>query len=213
MKTAKPLTLNVGDWILLRDKKIKIRKLVQATGKQVGLTEPTDSAKFQSDWLGPYKVTKVLTNAVTIDDTDRNELRAVSIANVKFFHVQDKDEQPLPKENKSSEDNLKDDDLDSTDPLKLYVIDRILDFRRSKKGHEYLIKWEGYDSSHNSWTKSSNIQGEDALMDFWSNNASKYPIQNIPVKYRKYFSKERGVSVRDKRQPPSRDDRHKRRRY
>jgi hypothetical protein len=222
LQTAKPLTLRVGDWILLRDRKIKLRKLVQTTSSHTGHTSKADSAKFQSEWLGPYKVIKVLPNAVTIDDTDRNEHRSVSLANVKFFHTRSSTEenQPLTWEpvirdaiDVHSDTADIDPNLTEQDPLKWYVIERIIDFRRSKKGHEYLIKWEGYDSSHNSWTKSSNIEGQGALNDFWSEHASHYPVLTIPIKYRAYFPKEGRVSVTHKRSSSSTNRHLKRKRY
>jgi transposase InsO family protein len=92
--TAKPLTLKVNDWVLLKDRRIKTRKLIESSGNLLRDAEVEQqlerlgSAKFQSEWLGPYKVLKVKTNAIEIDDTDRNEVRTVSLAHLKFFHAE-----------------------------------------------------------------------------------------------------------------------------
>jgi hypothetical protein len=224
LKSAKPVSIKIGDWILLRDKKIKLRKLVQATTTHTGVPV-TESAKFQSEWLGPYKVIKVLTNAVTIDDTDRNEQRSVSLANIKFFHTKsvEKDESLTSSSlEKQVDDPNSIKEVDSQqeiptdenhDPLKWYIIEKILDFRRSKQGYEYLIKWENYDDTHNSWTKSSNIQGEEALQEFWSQNASNYSLNLIPVKYREYFKNEEGVRGGKKRSKTRVNVNFKRRRH
>lgn len=40
----------------------------------------------------------------------------------------------------------------------LYIVEKILDMRKTKKGHiEYLIKWKGYDNeSDNTWEPMEN---------------------------------------------------------
>lgn len=197
-QSAKPVALEVGDWILLKDKRTKVRKQIEAapTLYDATLSLGKESAKFQSDWLGPYLVTKVLTNAVVIDDTDRQEQRTVSVAHVKFFHTntfstpiennttQASADRPLHSQNVASSDS----DLHSGDDLQLYVIEKVLGHRRNRSGYEYLIKWEGFDESHNSWTPTKNIQGLDIIEDYWRNVAGDYSITKIPCKYRKFHS-------------------------
>jgi len=43
------------------------------------------------------------------------------------------------------------DSEDSDDPDKIYTVERILKDKTVKGKKRYLVKWEGYDSSHNSW--------------------------------------------------------------
>lgn len=44
-----------------------------------------------------------------------------------------------------------DDSDDSDDPDKVYTVERILKDKTVKGKKRYLVKWEGYDASHNSW--------------------------------------------------------------
>jgi hypothetical protein len=44
-----------------------------------------------------------------------------------------------------------DDSDDADDPDKIYTVERILKDKTVKGKKRYLVKWEGYDSSHNSW--------------------------------------------------------------
>ncbi|KEJ82733.1 hypothetical protein OXYTRIMIC_056 [Oxytricha trifallax] len=44
-----------------------------------------------------------------------------------------------------------------------YDISKILDARKSEKGFEYLIRWEGYGPKHDSWIPESNLVGEWAI--------------------------------------------------
>jgi hypothetical protein len=48
----------------------------------------------------------------------------------------------------------------------LYTVERVLDYRvrrvgrsggRKRKVHEYLVKWAGYSSEHNSWEPARNF--------------------------------------------------------
>lgn len=44
-----------------------------------------------------------------------------------------------------------DDSDDSDDPDKVYTVERILKDKTVRGKKRYLVKWEGYDASHNSW--------------------------------------------------------------
>ena len=92
LETAKPLALKRGDWIRLKNQRIKVRKAISNAGNLLEQPIDTDtllaSAKFDSVWLGPYEVMTVNRNAITINDTDRKEMRTVALAHLKFFHAQ-----------------------------------------------------------------------------------------------------------------------------
>ena len=58
-----------------------------------------------------------------------------------------------------------------------YEVEKILDSRRRKRGRsyqiEFLIKWKGYDSEHNSWEKKSDIHAPELMAQF----RKKYPLK------------------------------------
>jgi hypothetical protein len=43
---------------------------------------------------------------------------------------------------------------------KYYPVENILAYRKNKNIDEYLIKWEGYDESYNSWEPKKNLKPE-----------------------------------------------------
>jgi transposase InsO family protein len=51
-----------------------------------------------------------------------------------------------------------------------FEVEEILDSRMRYRRIEYLIKWKGYDVSHNSWEPRGNIASPDLLADFHRNN-------------------------------------------
>jgi transposase InsO family protein len=101
LKKANPLKLKVGDKILLIDTRQQ-NKLLQEnmTPEQ---SQQLSSAKLVSNWLGPYTVTKILPNAVEIDDTSRKTKRIVALANVKKFY--EREPQTLTQTTTSSSNN------------------------------------------------------------------------------------------------------------
>ena len=61
-------------------------------------------------------------------------------------------------------------DPEIVDGIPFFAAERILSHRVKKKGkrnfHEYLIKWEGFDDTHNSWEPKANLT--DALLESWT---------------------------------------------
>jgi hypothetical protein len=49
---------------------------------------------------------------------------------------------------------------------KYYPVDSILDYRKTNNIEEYLIKWEGYDQSYNSWEPKKNLKCPELLKQF-----------------------------------------------
>lgn len=47
-----------------------------------------------------------------------------------------------------------------------YPVEKILRRRVIGKKVKYLIKWEGYDSNHNSWENEENLQCDELLDEF-----------------------------------------------
>jgi hypothetical protein len=106
---AKPLQLKVGDKVLLLDTRGKNRKTIESVPHLEGEAPPSStSAKLNSTWTGPYTVTKVLNNAIEIDDTDRKEKRTVALANVKRFieRSETTSTEPLPESAEEAPDTV-----------------------------------------------------------------------------------------------------------
>ena len=53
----------------------------------------------------------------------------------------------------------------------IYNVEKILKRKRTKDGDgdvRYLVKWEGYDNSENTWEPTQNLSGcPQALENFW----------------------------------------------
>ena len=49
---------------------------------------------------------------------------------------------------------------------KYYPVDSILDYRKTNNIEEYLIKWDGYDHSYNSWEPKKNLKCPELLKQF-----------------------------------------------
>ena len=49
---------------------------------------------------------------------------------------------------------------------KYYPVENILAYRKNKNVDEYLIKWEGYDESYNSWEPKKNLKCPELLKQF-----------------------------------------------
>ena len=47
-----------------------------------------------------------------------------------------------------------------------YEIERILDSRVRYRRIEYLVRWKGYDDSHDQWIPWYNLEADDAIADF-----------------------------------------------
>ena len=67
----------------------------------------------------------------------------------------------LPSEQNSDEDFTEDSSEEE------YAVEKILGKRKNKKNQvEYLIKWQGYDSSENSWESVKNLNCPDLVKEF-----------------------------------------------
>ena len=59
----------------------------------------------------------------------------------------------------------------------VFTVDRTLDHRRTRKGRcrnlvEFLIRWEGFDSTHDSWEPEALIHDPKLVQDYWDYVAS-----------------------------------------
>jgi hypothetical protein len=133
-----PHTFKEGDRIMLSTRNLKFKKGVK---------------KLHPKFIGPFTIDAMI-------GTSGNAARLILPSTYSrvhhVFHVslfkpykEDARSQPLPPEPEVEEG------------LPLYKVERILSHRLRKVGkrklHEYLIKWQGYDDTHNSWEPKKNL--------------------------------------------------------
>src|SRR5690606_33825695 len=58
-------------------------------------------------------------------------------------------------------------DRDPIEDEKVFEIEAIIDHRREGSVVEYLVKWKGYDSSHNTWEPYENFVDPSAIDKYW----------------------------------------------
>ena len=54
-----------------------------------------------------------------------------------------------------------------------YVVEEILDSRISRRRVEYLVKWKGYNASHNQWIAHYNLHAKTLVRKFHRDNPDK----------------------------------------
>ena len=65
------------------------------------------------------------------------------------------------------------------DDVEHFEIEKILDSRKRYRRVEYLVKWKGYNDSHNQWIPWYNLEAEDSVADFRARHPSK-PVHSPP---------------------------------
>ena len=54
----------------------------------------------------------------------------------------------------------------------VHTVEHIVDHRTRDRGYQYLVKWKGYDASHNSWEPACNFFDVSVISSYWkSKNA------------------------------------------
>ena len=48
-----------------------------------------------------------------------------------------------------------------------YIVERILNSRMFQRWLQYLIKWKGYGTEHNSWEYASNVHAPDLIKEYY----------------------------------------------
>ena len=134
-----PHTFKVGDQVLLSTRNLKFKKGVK---------------KFHPKYIGPFQITEIIPGSA--DNAVRLELPATYSRIHPVFHVSllkiyraSATSSPLPP-SPSVEDGIP-----------LYKVENILSHRERRVGkrkiQEFLIKWLGYDDTHNSWEPKNNL--------------------------------------------------------
>ena len=103
--------------------------------------------KLQTIWQGPYQFTAIDEHGILRLNIPRRYSRHPVFAPDMLKHYHDKPEH----QRKIPEDEV----------APLYTIARIIDYKTTKDGKKYLIRWKGYDEDEDTWEPADNIE-EDA---------------------------------------------------
>jgi hypothetical protein len=149
---SRPAEVKVGDYMYL-------------DGKHVPIQVPL---KFEVRWFGSFKVLAVRGPVVQLDlsATLGKMSPLVNVRRLKFFEERDAD---LAGPDDGLVLSLISPVADDHDPR--YEVDKILWYRTFKGRREMLVRWEGYDESHNQWVRRSVLE-EDVpvlVLDYHAN--------------------------------------------
>ncbi|KAJ9525336.1 hypothetical protein QJQ45_003286 [Haematococcus lacustris] len=137
----KDVEFEVGTQVLLSTRNLRIK-----TGKV---------RKFVPRYVGPFVVeAKINANAYRLTlPANMSRLHPV-------FHVS------LLKKYSGSDVGIMPPPVEWMDETPVYYVERLLDHRytRAGKAGEYLVQWEGYDASFNTWEPRANLTGCDKLL-------------------------------------------------
>ena len=139
-----------GEDVLLSTKNLNLRR----TG------DKGSTPKLLPKWIGPFKVTKVVGKGAYQLDLP-STLKVHNVFHVSLLKNYRSDGRVQPPDPVVCED----------DGEEYFYIDRVLDHRINKRGRrqykEYLVKWAGYGTEHNSWEPESSLIETDQLKLYW----------------------------------------------
>ena len=146
------------------------------TGTMVMLKDPTRSSKHEPPWIGPFRVVERSKGGnYTLQGLDYS-----------LYH------QRPPRDRLKVIDAKADISLND-----IYFVETILDHRQGKQGYEYLIKWQNFPTSDNSWEPEKNLLTCDGLVrQYWSYRKAN-PHSSIPR-----LSTTSNVNRQDQRKQP-----------
>ena len=152
-----PVNLAVGDYVWL-------------SSRNVSLATP---AKFTPPWLGPYQVLEVRGNHARLDlpPTLGKRFDVVNFDRLRRFHQRDP---------RLGSTNLNPPPAFSRDGAEFFVVEKILNHRTRPNGpREFLVRWQGYDDSWDSWEPEPQLRADVPLL------VEQYLAQPSTVRLRK----------------------------
>jgi hypothetical protein len=153
-KHRRDVTLAVGDQVLLSTKHINLQR---AGGGE-------SCRKLMPRYIGPFPVLEVIGKGAYKLELPHTLSRIHNVFNICLLKPFRED--TFPGRSKPPLPILADDGRGE-----MFIIDTLLDHRvrgtNKKLTREYLVKWAGFDSSHNSWEPEHALKLTDFYVDYW----------------------------------------------
>ena len=102
-------------------------------------------SKHEQDWLGPYRIDKILpTGSYILTDNINKDIRRAR-QDIKVLTHSD----PEPEEEK------------------VFEVEHIRQHRGKPRSYEYLVKWRGFDEKDNTWEPERNFHDKHIVSQYW----------------------------------------------
>jgi len=111
-----------------------------------------ENLKWLPRWLGPFKILRAI-GALNYEITDGKKTNLVHVNRIRPYASRTPDIQLdiLPAVSEESDSDL---------PPGVFEVENIIAHKKIRGQTRYLIKWRGYDSSHNTWEPAMHINPE-----------------------------------------------------
>ena len=131
------------------------------------------SKKLDCLRLGPFKVVEAVGNGAYRLELPESLRRLHPVFPVvKLF--------PMPPDPFPGRHQARPPDPVIVDDAEHFEIEKILDSRKRYRQVEYLVKWKGYNDSHNQWIPWYNLDADDSIEEFHAANPHR-PAPERPV--------------------------------
>ena len=148
--SRRDVSFTEGEEVLLSTKHLNLRR----TG------DKGSTPKLLPKWIGPFPVTKVVGKGAYQLELP-NTIKVHNVFHVSLLKPYRSDGRVQPPDPVVCED----------DGEEYFYVERVLDHRINKRGRkqykEYLVKWAGYGTEHNSWEPESSLIETDQLKLYW----------------------------------------------
>ena len=133
--------------------------MLDSTNIRRGITKNGRSAKLYPQFRGPFKIIRAEPKTSNYELELLPKIDFTSIhpnfhTNVLRPHVPNDPEQ-FPRREPSRPGPIIPEDPEGPQ----YIVERLLDHRPNRNPREYLVRWEGYDTSYDEWIHKKNIHG------------------------------------------------------
>jgi hypothetical protein len=140
-----------GEEVLLSTKHIHLRR----TG------DKSSTPKLLPKWIGPFKITKIIGKGAYQLELPHT-MTVHPVFHVSLLKPYRSDGRVQPPDILICEE----------DGEEYFLVERVLDHRIRKNGRarfcEYLVKWQGYGSEHNSWEPESSVSETTQYTNYWN---------------------------------------------